>query len=109
RQLQEDRLSQSRSSALPRFHTLMWFLLPMCGSLMLCAVTGLMTQRVAPIPLLWIVALVVYLLSFIIAFAGPRFYPRKFVLPLLPVALAAIAYISYEPELPHRAWNWIRS
>jgi hypothetical protein len=101
--------SEFRTSAFPHFRSLLWFLLAMCGSVLLCSVTGLMTQRVAPIPLLWVVALVVYLLSFILAFAGERFYPRKVVLALLPVALAAIAYVSYDPDLPHDMPKWVRS
>jgi hypothetical protein len=47
-----------------------WGLYALFPSLMLIAITTHITQVIAPIPLLWIVPLAVYLLTFIIAFAG---------------------------------------
>src|SRR5207248_10882557 len=43
----------------------LWFTLPMLGSVMLLATTNFLTQDVAPIPLLWVLPLCVYLLSFV--------------------------------------------
>ncbi|HET6841409.1 MAG TPA: fused MFS/spermidine synthase [Candidatus Angelobacter sp.] len=74
----------------------LWFLLAACGSLMLCAVTNYLSQNIVAIPLLWILPLAVYLLSFVVVFQG-NFYPRWLVLIFLLLALAAIgAGIRYE-------------
>ena len=46
------------------------------GSVMLLAVTNHVTQNVASIPLLWVVPLTLYLLTFILCFEGRRWYRR---------------------------------
>jgi len=70
---------------------LLWIGLSACASILLLAVTSHMTQNVAPIPLLWIVPLSLYLLSFILCFESPRFYLRVVFLPLLPISLFFLA------------------
>jgi len=59
---------------------------------MLLATTNLLTQDVAPIPLLWVLPLCVYLLSFVLTFHG-RWYRRAIFHPLF-VITAALAVIS---------------
>ncbi len=85
----------------------LWLLLPACASTLLLAVTSHLTQNVAPIPLLWIVPLSVYLLSFILCFARGVWYRRGLFLPLLAAALAAMAWASLSEtayyEMPVRA------
>jgi SAM-dependent methyltransferase len=71
-------------------HRALWLLLSACGSVLLCAFTNHLSQNVAPIPLLWIIPLIAYLLSFVWAFNGPRFYPRKLTLPLVALFLAGV-------------------
>src|SRR5205807_6368994 len=78
---------------------MLWLLLALCGSLLLCAMTNHLTQNVAPIPLLWVIPLIMYLLSFVLAFSHPRVYFRPVMLPLLLAALAVIAYFIYDPEI----------
>jgi hypothetical protein len=56
----------------------LWLLLPAGGSLMLCAVTNHLTMNIAAIPLLWIVPLTMYLLSFVIAFSRGDWMPGLF-------------------------------
>jgi hypothetical protein len=46
------------------------------GVVMLLAITSQMTQNVAPIPFLWIMPLVAYLLTYIVCFSGERWYDR---------------------------------
>lgn len=70
----------------------LWFLLPMVGSVMLLATTNLLTQDVAPIPLLWVLPLCVYLLSFVFTFHG-SWYRRAIFHPLFAIT-AALAAIS---------------
>jgi hypothetical protein len=72
---------------------LLWLLLPMGASMQLCAVTSYITANIAPIPLLWIVPLGVYLLSIIVAFEFPRLLPRGIVVRFLAVMLGGLAYM----------------
>ena len=51
-----------------------WLLLPGLASLMLLATTNHVCQDIAVVPLLWVVPLALYLLSFIICFDHPRWY-----------------------------------
>ncbi len=53
-----------------------WLLLPACASLMLLATTNHVCQDVAVVPLLWVLPLALYLLSFIICFDHARWYVR---------------------------------
>lgn len=79
----------------------LWLLLAACGSLFLSAVTNHLSENVAAIPLLWIIPLIAYLLSFVVAFGGERWRPRWLVLTLFPLALAPVAYLLYDPYLHH--------
>ena len=56
----------------------LWFALPMLGSVMLLATTNFLTQDVAPIPLLWVLPLCIYLLSFVLTFHGTWYRRRIF-------------------------------
>ncbi|WP_348267224.1 fused MFS/spermidine synthase [Edaphobacter paludis] len=70
----------------------LWFLLPMAAAMQLSAVTSHITSNIAAIPLLWILPLAVYLITFILAFEFPRFYSRSIVVRLLIVMLASLGY-----------------
>ena len=52
----------------------MWILLSACGSGLLSATTNQLCQDVAVVPLLWLLPLAVYLLTFILTFGG--YFPR---------------------------------
>ncbi len=91
---------QSRPTARDR---LLWVLLAACGSLLLSAVTNYLSQNVAAIPLLWIIPLVVYLMSFVVAFGGERWRPRWLILLLFALALGPVAYVLYDPDFAHLA------
>jgi hypothetical protein len=71
---------------------LLWFLLPATGAVQLCAVTEHISQNIAAVPLLWVLPLAVYLITFILAFDAPRLYYRWMVIRLLMVLLAALAW-----------------
>jgi len=70
----------------------LWLLLPACASLLLLAVTNHISQNIAAIPLLWVLPLSLYLLSFILCFEGSGWYRRNPYLQLLAVALGGMAY-----------------
>ncbi|MCC6573778.1 MAG: fused MFS/spermidine synthase [Planctomycetes bacterium] len=57
-------------------HRVFWIALPAVASTLLLAVTNQMCIDVASIPFLWVIPLCVYLLSFIITFAGKFWYRR---------------------------------
>ena len=70
----------------------LWFLLSACGSGLLLAITNQLTLDVAAVPFLWVVPMALYLVTFILAFAG--WYRRGIALGILTVGLAAIAWSS---------------
>jgi hypothetical protein len=70
----------------------MWMALPACATLLLLAITNHLSQNVAAIPLLWVLPLSLYLLSFILCFDGKGWYQRNPYLQLLAVALGGMAY-----------------
>ena len=86
----------------PIAHKLLWLLLPMGASMQLSAVTSYITVNIAPIPLLWILPLAVYLLTIIVAFEFPRLLPRGIVARFLAVMLGGLAYMlsSIDVTLP---------
>jgi spermidine synthase len=79
----------------PRAQRLLWMLLSAAGAMLLCAVTNHLGENIASIPLLWIVPLAAYLLSFIVAFASARAWPRFIAVRMLALTLATFAYLLY--------------
>jgi hypothetical protein len=65
----------------------LWIGFAACASILLLAVSTHLTQNIAPIPLLWVAPLSLYLLSFILCFESDRMYNRAIFLPLLIVSL----------------------
>ncbi|MEG9434945.1 fused MFS/spermidine synthase [Edaphobacter sp. HDX4] len=84
--------ADSASEPSPRHHRWLWFLLPMAAAMQLSAVTAHLTINIAAIPLLWVLPLAVYLITFILAFDRPAFYRRPIVVRLLVVMLASLGY-----------------
>ena len=87
-------LPQTESDIAPTRHAVkwLWFLLPMVAAMQLIAVTSHLTVNIAAIPLLWILPLTAYLLTFILAFEFPTLYRRGIVLRLLVLMLASLGY-----------------
>lgn len=56
------------------------------------AVTSYLTQYVAPIPLLWVLPLGLYLLSFILCFEGNAWYRRSWYLPIFVLGFGGMTY-----------------
>jgi SAM-dependent methyltransferase len=70
-----------------------WVALAACPSIMLLADTSFLSENVAPIPLLWVLPLALYLLSFIFCFERQGWYRRALFLPLLVAGLGALAWL----------------
>lgn len=69
-----------------------WMSLAFVPSLLLLAITRYVSDDVAAIPLLWILFLSIYLLSFILCFESDRWYRRSVFIPLLLVTLILSGY-----------------
>jgi hypothetical protein len=82
---------------------MLWIGLSACASILLLAVTSHLTQNVAPIPLLWVAPLSLYLLSFILCFESDRFYNRAIFLPLLVLSRRIRAMPMLQDSFPHSA------
>ena len=72
---------------------ILWILLSACASILLLAMTSHTTQEVAVIPFLWVLPLSIYLLSFILAFSGKRWYSRQIYLILLFVMIICFHWV----------------
>ncbi|HEY0163116.1 MAG TPA: fused MFS/spermidine synthase [Edaphobacter sp.] len=64
----------------------------MAAAMQLSAVTAHLTVNIAAIPLLWVLPLATYLITFIVAFDRPALYRRPIVVRLLVVLLASLGY-----------------
>src|SRR5579862_2439362 len=76
----------------------LWVGLAACASALLVSSTNHLSQNVAPIPLLWVLPLTLYLLTFILAFESDRIYKRWLFMPWLTPALAWMAYSIYAED-----------
>jgi hypothetical protein len=56
---------------------LLWIGLAGCATILLVSMTSQITQEVAVVPFLWVLPLSIYLLTFILAFAGGILYSRN--------------------------------
>ncbi|HVO98135.1 MAG TPA: fused MFS/spermidine synthase [Bryobacteraceae bacterium] len=61
----------------------LWVSLATVASVLLVSITTHMSQNVAPIPLLWVLPLALYLITFMIAFESDRLYHRGVMFVLL--------------------------
>ncbi len=83
---------------------LLWISLAACASTLLVSITNHMSLNVAPVPLLWVVPLAVYLLTFILAFESDVIYQRWIFLPWVAPALGWMAYAIYAGEGNFDIW-----
>lgn len=73
----------------------LWIILPACASAMLLATTNVLCQDLAVVPFLWVLPLALYLLTFILCFAGDWGYSRVVFGPLLIVGSFAAWWVLY--------------
>jgi SAM-dependent methyltransferase len=86
-------------SVSPPSDWILWLLLSACGSVLLLATTNHLTEDVAPVPLLWVLPLALYLLTFTMAFARRSLYSRWLVVRLVAVMLGSLGYAIYDPSI----------
>lgn len=95
----------------PRSAGLVWLWLGLSAfpSVMLLAVTSHLTQEVAAVPLLWMLPLALYLLSFVLCFGWPRLASRLVLAPALAAAAVAACFglqRSLSLGAGERIWLW---
>jgi len=78
---------------------LLWLALAANASVMLLATTHQVSQDLAVIPLLWVLPLALYLLSFILCFDHDWWYKRWIFGPLLAVGALTVVYIMAKEEI----------
>ncbi len=76
---------------------LRWILLAAVPSALLLGVTGHITTDIAAVPLLWILPLTLYLLTFVIAFARNPLIPHAWTERIAPFAVVALVIALWLP------------
>jgi SAM-dependent methyltransferase len=77
----------------------LWLTLSAMGSVVLLGVSNHLTQNVSSIPLLWVVPLAIYLLTFILCFEGRDWYKRDAYLGFLVWILCVMAWFLADKSL----------
>ena len=95
-----EKVRHSRKSAaaasVPMSTVFLWVSLAATGSAAMLATTNYLTQDIASVPLLWVLPLSIYLISFVLTFDSERTYRRAIVFPGVAVSLAGVAYVLAE-------------
>jgi hypothetical protein len=71
---------------------LLWIALAFCPSSLLLGITTYLTSNIAPMPLLWVVPLAIYLATFILAFARKQVLTTRLLGRTLPLLLIPLAF-----------------
>jgi hypothetical protein len=89
----DGRLTTDSSLPLTLSRRLRWMLLAAVPSSLMLSVTTYLSTNIAPIPLLWIVPLALYLLTFILVFAGRPILPHRAMVRGLPIVLLPLVIV----------------
>jgi hypothetical protein len=96
---------------IPLRERLRWILLAFVPSSLLLGVTLAVTTDLPPIPLLWIVPLVIYLGTFILVFAERPLLPQRIFVQRMPVLVLVVVFLSvshaWVPAFLLLALNWL--
>jgi len=74
----------------------LWISLAACASVIFLATTNQICQDIGVVPLLWVLPLGLYLLSFIVCFENDRLYSRRWFHPLLGMAIFGACFVLYD-------------
>ncbi len=91
----EDTTAEIDLESLSKFNILRWLLLAAIPVSLMLGVTTHITSELAPIPLLWIIPLLLYLLSYIVAFARKPIVSLRLALIVQALSIAALAIIMF--------------
>jgi len=85
---------------------LFWCALAAIPTVVLMSATSHLTANIAPVPLLWVLPLVIYLLTYILCFESARWYRRWLFLPLMAVLTPLLIACSTYPSLMPSGIVW---
>src|SRR5439155_1740080 len=85
--------SRERLTGLAARRRLRWVLLALVPSSLMLSVTTFISADVEAIPLLWVIPLAIYLLTFVLVFARRPLVPHALVVRVLPIALLALVVV----------------
>lgn len=89
----DDATTTTSSAEVTPMARALWIALAACASLLLAATTTHISQNVAALPLVWILPLVAYLLSFVVAFATRAWPPRWLVVGLAIAGMVGTGFL----------------
>ena len=100
-ELESQGLQQPSASepAPPARSIVLWLALSAMGSVMLLAISNHLTQNISSIPLLWVIPLAVYLVTFILCFESSRWYRRDIYLGSVAWILCVMAWFVADKSL----------
>jgi hypothetical protein len=78
---------------------LRWLALAFVPSSMMLGVTTYLTTDIAPIPLLWVIPLALYLLTFILVFARKQILSQSLMLRLLPLLAVLMTVLLFAEDM----------
>src|SRR2546422_176770 len=84
---------RERSTGLAARRRLRWVLLALVPSSLMLSVTTFISADVEAIPLLWVIPLAIYLLTFVLVFARRAIVPHALMVRALPIALLALVVV----------------
>ncbi len=88
-----NRGAQATPPALSARRRSRWVLLSFAPSSMMLGVTTYLSSEIAVVPLLWVIPLALYLLTFVIVFARRPIVSRLFLLRALPIVMVALVMV----------------
>ena len=77
---------------------LRWIALALAASSLMLGVTTHITTEIAPVPMLWVLPLALYLLTFVLVFARKPLIPHPAILKIFPFAIALPAILCVQAE-----------
>jgi len=80
-----------------------WILWAFVPSSLMLGVTTYLTTDIASIPLLWVIPLSLYLLTFVLVFARRQFFPTNLLGKILPMAAIALTFLILT-DVKNPAW-----
>ncbi len=95
--------TEGQGEKLTRIRRLRWTVLAFIPSSLVLGVTTYITTDIAAVPLLWVIPLALYLLTFVLVFARRQLLPLRLMATLLPVA-AIILTLVYLSGATQPAW-----
>ncbi len=84
-----------------------WVLLAFVPSSLLLGVTNYITTDIAQVPLLWIIPLAIYLISFVLVFSPKPVIPHRLMVRVQPFLLVPLAILFYWGFTKIVAWPFI--